>query len=305
MGSGGGSYFPRSETDLGGIVQRAKQQADKERLDSDVNALLRDVLASCERDPDATKERLERVQDVLKERAELQNIVFGGSVAKHTYVDGLSDVDALIVLNQQDFKDRSPQSILNEFAKLLGEALPAGQVQSVEKGRLAVTITYRDGSELQLLPALRTKTTTSIPASNGKGWNETRPKAFQKLLSKENQKVNGVLVPCIKLAKSILYGLPKQKRLDGYHVEALAIDAVKSYRGPRTPKEVLIKIFEAGASRVMSPMSDVTGQSRVVDDYLGPRGSTERRLARDTLAGVARRLESAASIDQWKKELGL
>jgi len=300
MGGGGGGYFPQPKPDLEKLIQQAKKEADRERLDSDVNQFLREILASYARDPDKVKQYLEKVGEILKNEADMEQFLFGGSVAKHTYVDGLSDVDALVILRREDLAGKSPQAILNTFHKSLQDRLPYDSVKSIEKGKLAVTVTYRDGTEIQLLPAIRVGGRVAIPNVGAKGWNETSPKAFQQSLTKANERLHSRLVPTIKLAKSIIAGFPKQRRLTGYHVESLAIEAVKGYRGPRTPKALLIHIFNDASIRVLRSIRDLTGQSRAVDSYLGKSDSTERKLAANALAGVARRLNAAMSIDQWK-----
>jgi hypothetical protein len=108
------------------------------------------------------------------------------------------------------------------------------------------------------------------------------------------------LVPAIKLAKSIIAEFPQQKQMIGYHLEALAVDAAKSYGGPATPKAVLMHLFSHAADRVLRPIADVTEQSRTVDGYLGPAQSMRRKVVADALATVARRLGGADSLDKWK-----
>jgi hypothetical protein len=303
MGGGGRSYFPRATSDLEKLIQQSKKEADKERLDSDVNKLLREVLASCERDPEKVNDRLEKIVDILKDEAEIEKFLFGGSVAKHTYVDGLSDVDALVILNREDLAGKSPAEVLNVFYKSLQDRLTYDLVKSVEKGTMAVTVAYRDGMEIQLLPAIRTGTRVTIPSAGAKDWKETDPKAFQQSLTKANEKLNCSLIPTIKLVKSINVGLPEQKRLTGYHIESLALEAAKGYRGAKTVKALLAHILGIASKRVLSPIQDVTGQSRVVDSYLGAANSTKRRIAADAFAGIARRLNAATSVDQWKEIL--
>jgi len=303
MGGGGRSYFPRATSDLEKLIQQSKKEADKERLDSDVNKLLREVLASCERDPEKVNDHLEKIVDILKDEAEIEKFLFGGSVAKHTYVDGLSDVDALVILNREDLAGKSPAEVLNVFYKSLQDRLTYDLVKSVEKGTMAVTVAYRDGMEIQLLPAIRTGTRVTIPSAGAKDWKETDPKAFQQSLTKANEKLNCSLIPTIKLVKSINAGLPEQKRLTGYHIESLALEAAKGYRGAKTVKALLAHILDIASKRVLSPIQDVTGQSRVVDSYLGAANSTKRRIAADAFAGIVRRLNAATSVDQWKEIL--
>ncbi len=144
-----------------------------------------------------------------------------------------------------------------------------GEVESIEKGSLAVTIKYTDGTEIQILPALRSGEEIKISSSDGKSWIKTNPEAFRENLTVANQQMNQALIPAIKLFKAIAAGLPQQKQITGYHAEALAIDAVRGYTGPKTPRALVLEILKHASQRVLEPIRDITGQSRNVDDYLG------------------------------------
>ena len=74
----------------------------------------------------------------------------GGSVAKYTYVDGLSDIDSLIILDNCELTDKPPDEVKEYFAQKLKERFPKTEV---EVGNLAVTVHFND-AEIQLLPAL-------------------------------------------------------------------------------------------------------------------------------------------------------
>lgn len=304
-GGGGGHYLPPSSDAMKRRVEAARE-AELERLSFDVDALLQQFLSQInDRDAEEIQKRLAEITELLGDTAEIEALLFGGSVAKHTYVDGLSDVDALVILNRDGTQGLSPQKVLSDFHAQLSKSPPGKDVVSVEKGDLAVTIKYQDGSEVQLLPAVRSGSTVSIPDSSGKGWNQTSPRAFQKALSTQNERLGRALVPTIKLVKSLIGDLPKQQRLTGYHAEALALDAAKGYRGAKTPRALLAHVLDHASKRVLKPIGDVTGQSRSVDAYLGSANSTERRLVSEALSGIRRRLDSATSIHQWKALFGI
>jgi predicted nucleotidyltransferase len=300
---GGGGYYPTRQSieGLQRLIEDARKQVSTERLDADINAYLRALLATTsQRDAAEVNQRLDAIGETLSDQVEIDRFLMGGSVAKHTFVDGLSDIDALVALKGKDAKRESPHHLLEQFENLLRSQLSMEKVAGVRTGKLAATVTYRDGLEIQLLPAIRSGRTVSIPNASGQGWNETKPMAFQRILTKQNEKLNGVLVPAIKLAKSIIAEFPEQKQMIGYHIEALAVDAAKSYDGPATPKAVLMHLFSHAADRVLRPITDVTEQSRTVDGYLGPTQSGRRKVVADALATVARRLATADSLDKWK-----
>ena len=303
-GGGGGRYRGPSSQELQKKIEQA-QEKERQRLDGDVNGLLNKLLAKFnDRNTEATSERLAEIKKILGDTAEIENILLGGSVAKHTDVDGISDVDALVILDRSDLAGKTAEFMLDDFYKTLNNELSRGDVKLIQKGRLAITVKYHDGSEIQLLPALRSGQTISIAAADGKGWNDTNPENFQRELTKANRRLNQGLVPAIKLMKSIVSDFPKQKQLTGYHVEALALESSFGYKGSNTPKALLTHILGFAAERVLRPISDSTGQSKTVDSYLGSANSNERRIVSQALDGMKRRLEAATTISQWRAVFG-
>jgi hypothetical protein len=127
-------------------------------------------------------------------------------------------------------------------------------------------------------------------------------------LTAVNQQLSGKVVPTIKLAKSILANFPERYRLNGYHIESLAIEAFRKYDGPQTTKAMLLHFLGAAKERVRQPIKDSTGQSLHVDDYLGPADNPVRRVISDTIGRVNREMQNAdgaRSVDQWRDILGV
>ena len=225
-------------------------------------------------------------------------MLFGGSVQKHTFVDGLSDVDVLVVLNDSSLADSSPAEVLAYFHDRICQRLPDAVV---DKGDLAITIRYSDGAEIQVLPALRTATGIRVSEQGGSSWSSVvRPQEFANKLTQVNQACGSKVVPVIKLFKGMQGDLPETNQLRGYHVESIAIEAFKSYSGRQTYKEMLQHFLTIAADRVRAPINDSTGQSLHVDDYLGHAGSNDRLRVSDAIARLAsglRAAESRGSVD--------
>src|SRR5947209_2988531 len=191
-GGGGGGYFPSNPDRLQRLIEEARGTEAQQRLDSKVNELLQNALATFNsRNAEKVQEHLGKVERVIGDEFEMEQFLFGGSVAKHTYVDGLSDIDALVILNRADLVGKSPREVLKTFHESLSDRLTYEEISSVEKGKMSVTITYRDGTAIQLLPAIRTGGKVAIPSANANEWNESNPKAFQKELTKANERLNG------------------------------------------------------------------------------------------------------------------
>lgn len=304
MGGGGGSYFPSNPGRLHRLIEEARGTEAQQRLDSQVSDLLQNALATFNaRDAEKVREYLDKLEETIEGKIEFDRFLFGGSVAKHTYVDGLSDIDALVVLAEK--KPDSPRELLKTFHETLSDRLTSDDVSSVGKGRMAVTIVYRDGTEIQLLPAVRIGQKIAVPNVDSNGWIETNPKAFQRELSRANARLDNTLVPTIKLVKAINAALPEPQRLTGYHIEALALEIAPSHRGQRTVKDLLLHVLSGAKTRVLRPIEDITGQSRVIDSDLGSANSLKRKIAADAIGGVERRLKAARSVEEWKAALNL
>ena len=98
-GGGSGASFPGGPTDLDALRQRAREIADQATFDAEVNDRLAQRFASINaRDNEKIGRYLDDIVAALKDDVDgIERTLFGGSVAKNTYVEGLSDVDALVV----------------------------------------------------------------------------------------------------------------------------------------------------------------------------------------------------------------
>lgn len=278
MGSrGGGSYL--SSRDLDELKSQSRERLERGQFDAEVNSFLQEQLAGFnDRDVNETSARLEEVEDALGEHIEsFDRLLFGGSVAKHTYVDGLSDVDSLVLLKDAELWKKEPAQVRAEFLDALRRDLRQGEIEEIRAGNMAVTISYRDGNEIQLLPAVLSGENVLISSPDGKSWSRVEPRAFARELSRINERQGGSVVPAVKLAKAILESRLGDRAPSGYHVESLAVAAFRDYDGPRTPKAMLGALLSRASNDVLRPIHDVTGQSRHVDEYLGAGGSSAAR----------------------------
>ncbi len=282
-------------------MEATRQAEGSRRLDSDVNRVLQDLLVDFnDHDTEELRRRLRSIDEALGDDVQFESFVLGGSVAKHTAVSGLSDVDALLVFDRDSLEGNAPTDILNECMHLLSERLSAADAVATRIGTLSVTVTYQDGMEIQVLPAVRSGNEFAIPNSTGTGWRITDPYAFRTRLTAANERLNFRLVPTIKVLKSLLTRLPEDQRLSGYHQEALSLETTRNYDGPRTVKALLLHVLENASGRVLEPVADVTGQNRFVDADLGPADSPTRRAVAASLAALARQLRSLTTAEQWR-----
>ncbi len=301
MGSrGGGSYLSARDSRL--LREEARRRLEQSHIDAEVNSYLQQELAGFnDRDTDKVNRYLEQIEHALEERMEpVDHLLFGGSVAKHTYVDGLSDIDSLVVLSDESLADMSPANVREKLRDTLTRCLPQGEIREIRVGKMAVTIEYRDGTEIQLLPAVQRAGRISISSADGGSWTEIRPREFASRLTESNKRQGGAVVPAIKLAKAILANRLREDSPSGCHVEALAVAAFSDYSGPRTPKAMVTRLFERASSDVLRPRRDVTGQSLYVDEELGSANSPARRSLSRSLRQLGEMMSRSQSIADWR-----
>lgn len=288
-GSGEWSFYRSSSSSLKNIENR-KSDADYALK---VSKIIKDVLKTFnDRDTESINKHIEEVEKTLSRDIEgFVDMGFGGSVSKHSYVDGLSDIDILVNIANTEYANKNPQELISDFTKLIKQRFPKTEVT---KGKIAVTIKYIDGCELQLLPTLKTKTGIRIADAEGDGWsNVIKPQKFAEKLTEINGNCSGKVVPVIKLFKGMQSSLPQNVQLSGYHIESLAVNTFKNYDGNLNPKDMLKHLCRYVANNVKNPVADSTGQSVHVDDKLGSKNSDIRLKISHKFERLSNRLESA------------
>ena len=246
--------------------------------DNDFNRYCERLLAQYNRRNTAAATRhIEGLCNILRQQDYVVQTMLGGSVRRGTYVHGLSDVDVLLIVNQSSLANQQPADAIAYVKDVIERRLPNNTVRA---GNLAVTVEYADGTEIQVLPALRRNGGGIRIANPGNtGWsNVARPDVFAQKLVEVNQANGSRVLPTIKLAKAIAdcYVRRPSRKIAGYHMEALAIEAFRNYSGDLDSKSMLVHLFSHSITAVMSSIADPTGQSQHVDEALGRRNSSTR-----------------------------
>jgi len=269
------------------------------QIEIEMNKFLEDLLKEYNsRDVEAIRTHLNEIEKALgKEIEGIEKILFGGSIAKSTFIEGTSDVDALVILDSSKYKNASPKDLQQEFLKMLQHRFPKTEIKC---GALAVTVKFKD-YEIQLLPAMKQNGKLKIANSDGNGWSSSiDSSAFTKKLTAINQTNGNKVVPVIKLAKSLFNNLPAQYQLSGYHVEALAVEAFSVYNGRYTLYDMTKHMLDYSTRRVLNPMNDVTGQSGEIDSNFGGRSSIIRQQLSHQIKNIAGKFSGATA---YAKEL--
>jgi len=285
-------------------LRRAEERSAKSQVEAEVSGLIASLLAKFnDRDRESVQAHLDAIKSALgKDIDGTVDLVLGGSVAKHTYVDGLSDVDALVVLDSCELSELPPSEARSYLAEKLRDRFPKTPVR---EGGIAVTVEFSD-IDIQLVPVVSCRNKIKIGDPGSGRWSLVDPKAFSDILTRVNVHAGRKVVPVIKVVKSILDKLPEHQRLSGYHVESLAVEIFRDYAGPYATKSMVKQFFQESARLVLEPIRDATGQSVHVDDDLGSSGSLERRVISDSLSRITRRMrnaDAAQSLDEWREIL--
>ena len=260
----------------------------------DVNACLRARLREYNtRDAEAVTRHIRGLRDAMEQDVdEVIRPLFGGSISKNTYVDGLSDVDVLMVVNDSSLSGQAPRVAIEKAADLIRRRMPTLDVTT---GDLAVTIRYTDGNVIQILPAIRTKSGVRIANPKQNSWSQIlHPERFAEKLTQVNQSNSRQVVPTIKLVKALVnrFAQSNTARPTGYHIESLAIEAFSNYSGPYDLSSMIKRFTSYAARAVHQPIKDSTGQSRYVDEYLGPQNSPLRDRASKTFKRIQEALDN-------------
>jgi hypothetical protein len=98
---GGGPFVDRTPNQLRNLIRKAEDKTAAVAFESELASTLGSLLGGYNaRDAEHARQRLDEVKAALQDSIEGSfDQLFGGSVAKHTYVDGLSDIDSLVLIN--------------------------------------------------------------------------------------------------------------------------------------------------------------------------------------------------------------
>ena len=275
--------------------------------DAEIDGCLRDLLRVYNaRDTQAVSRHVQVLSDSLELKDDdVIRTLFGGSVSKHTAINGLSDIDVLAIVNDSSLSGQSPAAVIRLMAQRIRQRLPQ---TSVSTGDLAVTVRYSDGIEVQVLPAIRTKSGVRIADPKTNSWSDVvYPERFARKLTQVNQRNDGKVIPIVKLAKSLAaHMIPSDRNsISGYHMESLVIETFKNYQGAHDLKSMFRHFTDFSSQAVMKPITDPTGQSRHVDEYMGQEGSARRQRASNSFQRMRQRFDACGTKEDIENLFGM
>ena len=290
----GGKGSGSSRVDSSAIKSKldlASKESDEQAYNVRVNELIQSLLTDINQRGSSVDVHIAEIEKKLKEDIdEFISLQFGGSVSKHTYVDGLSDVDMLMVINDSSLTDKGPDAVNKHVLDVLKSRFPT---RDIVQGKLAITVRFQD-VEIQILPAIKRATGFKIADATGKNWSDViKPDKFREKLSKVNADMNKKLIPMIKVVKNMISNLPENVKPTGYHIEALAIEAFENYKGKATIKDMITHFYKDAPKYISSPIPDKTNQSVYVDEYCGRLDSKVRVEMATHFDRISRSLQNA------------
>ena len=217
------------------------------------------------RNTKAVTRHLKSVCDSLRhEDDHVVQTKFGGSVQKGTYVTGLSDVDVLLIVNQSSLKNKPPSKVIAFVRDTIQQRLPKNPVTA---GKLAVTVSYADKTEIQILPAIRTTDGFRIAHPGSTKWsNVVHPDRFAERLIKVNNARGEESYPQLSSPRP-------------WRTASSKIPAGRFRDTTWNRWQSLVHFLGHSVKAVITPTKDPTGQTRYVDGYLGQADSGPRKRA--------------------------
>lgn len=246
------------------------------------------------------KDRIEEILSKFEKcDIEIEDLSWEGSYSKKTYVEGLSDIDLLVSLGTYsatnfEYKHNSNEA-LKRLEDLIRERYPR---TSTKIGKMAITVRFSDGVELQFLPAFKYHSGYKIPDPKSDGWITTFPKRFKQELVERNRSLNWKLKPAIRLIKTLFE--KEDICISSYHLENLALRTLENYKGTNNYVDIITHILSGSKVKIYNRMPDITEQSTYVDDYLGHSHSEERSRISQKISKIGESLKSF-EFNRWEE----
>lgn len=164
--------------------------------------------------------RQQRVREALDAKLDVRDSFLTGSYARSTMIAPLAqaDIDVLVVLSTDYFKEHTPVSLLELVREELRGTYP--KTPRISKNGQAVTIRFTDFL-MDVVPAFfRKGGGYLIPNTETGRWIATNPKRHVELWSETNEFHQGDFIPLVKMLKA--WNRAHSERFRSFHLESLA-----------------------------------------------------------------------------------
>jgi len=249
--------------------------------------------------------RQQNVRKVVENELDVLDSFLTGSYSRHTMIAPLSeaDIDIFVILNPSYYEEDGQANLLDRVKRVLLKTYT--KTPKISRNGQAVTITFTDFI-VDVVPAFyRNGGGFLIPNSIKKEWISTNPKTHVEIISNENDKHDGNLIPIVKMIKG--WNKNINHAFVSFYLELLAIKiftkvTISDY--PRGMRYFFDKGGEAIKYKVKDPV-EYGGQINGLDNVSTVKEAVSRFETAYNRAKKAEEYErngdTESAIGEWKK----
>ena len=174
--------------------------------------------------------RQQNVRKVVENELEVLDSFLTGSYSRYTMIAPLSeaDIDIFVILNPSYCEEDGQANLLDRVKRVLSKKYT--KTPKISRNGQAVTITFNDFI-VDVVPAFNRKGGGFlIPNSIKKEWISTNPKTHVEIMSNENDKHDGNLIPIVKMIKG--WNKNINHAFVSFYLELLAIKIFTKVKDP-------------------------------------------------------------------------
>jgi hypothetical protein len=252
--------------------------------------------------------RQQNVRSALEDELTVLDSFLAGSYCRSTMIAPLAeaDVDIFNVLDSSYYRADGQASLLDKVRSVLLKTYP--KTPKISRNGQAVTIIFTDFT-VDVVPAFeRTGGGYKIPDTIGKAWIDTNPNVHGDLLSKQNAKHDGDLVPLIKMVKG--WNRTINYAFESFYLELITMQILTDVKISDFPSGVRY-VFDKGREKIKYQVYDPAGYGGYING-LRNVGTLDEAVSRfETAYSRAKKAEEYASNDkielavgEWRKIFG-
>lgn len=211
---------------------------------------------------DLAQERCDHLIGLLAEDFDIIEAFPSGSIPRDTAISGLSDLDVIVVLNDWEWQDEKPSTVLQWVRDSLGESKT-----NVRRNGQAVTLHYKSWPKVDVVPAGRVLSPRGrtnhllIPDMHREAWIKSKPRLHTRAMEQRTDWCGYRFLDLVRMFK--WWNYKHSGLLQSFHIEVLALKTLSwtldEYTWPA------FKFFDDGAKLLRKPLR---WEGAVVDTYL-------------------------------------
>lgn len=249
--------------------------------------------------------RQQNVRKVVENELDVLDSFLTGSYSRHTMIAPLSeaDIDIFVILNPSYYEEDGQANLLDRVKRVLLKTYT--KTPKISRNGQAVTITFTDFI-VDVVPAFyRNGGGFLIPNSIKKEWISTNPKTHVEIISNENDKHDGNLIPLVKMIKG--WNKNINHAFVSFYLELLAITIFTKVTISDYPSGMRY-FFEKGGEAIKYNVKDPVeygGQINGLDIVSTAKEAVSRFETAYNRAKKAEEYErngdTESAIGEWKK----